>query len=89
MEGSGRRVRRGLAVLAVGSLLGLANLVSSASPAKSVWVCGWVRNHVITTTSVPIVTYCKDRFDPACNPGFPAVGPGSLGVADFFVCVDH
>jgi hypothetical protein len=82
-------VRRGLAVLLLAVPLAMANLVSSASPAKSLWVCGWVRTNVFTTTSVAVVTYCKDRFDSACNPGFPWVGPGSVGVADYFVCVDH
>jgi len=89
MEGSGRRVRRGLAVLLLAVPLAMANLVSSASPAKSLWVCGWVRTNVFTTTSVAVVTYCKDEDDPRCDPGFPWVGPGSVGVASYFVCVDH
>lgn len=95
MKGSGRRRDlRGLWGAALVALpMGISSVLGGpAPPAQSlVSVCGYVQNHALISTSVPVGTYCVDADDPRCRPSFPAVGvsvsvTGST-VAQAFVCV--
>jgi hypothetical protein len=99
MDGRGRRRDlRGLwgAVL-LALPLGFLQVVGGSAPAARsvVSVCGYVKNHVVTTTSVPVGTYCPNSQDPRCHPSFPGagatvtlqVGTSMITVVDALVCV--
>ena len=97
----GRRSKRDLrglwgAVLLALPLGILQAVGGSVPPARSlVSVCGYVRNHAVTSTSVPVGTYCPNFDDPRCRPSFPhvgatvtfLVGTSTITAADFFACV--
>ncbi len=70
------------AALAVGGLMG------TSPPAHSTGPCGYVRLQAFTTTSWSIVAYCNNPDHWRCDPGVPALGPGSFLLGDFFVCMD-
>jgi hypothetical protein len=81
-----RSNRRALLALVALLPLGLAwNPVGIQPSAQSATLCGYVRNRVLTTTSVPIGTYCANSADSRCHPGFPIVSVDVL-VLDAFAC---
>jgi hypothetical protein len=80
-------LRRRVLMLVVGALVGIVGFVGApAGEADELPpFCGYVRPHVFTTTSTPLVWYCDRIAHPNCD-AFPAVGPSNVIVADFFVC---
>ena len=95
MRGSTRRGNlRGLwAAVALALPLGFVHVMGGPAPSAQslVTVCGYARTKAVTSTSVPVGTYCPNADDPRCRPSLPHAGVsvtvGSAVVADAFVCV--